>query len=472
VVLIHVVQRGETLWKIAERYGVTIQGINNVNELPDINHLVPGLALVIPTAVRYHTVRPGEVLWQIAQNYGTTVNELMRENHLTNPNTLAPGMVLVIPPRRYTVQAGDTLGRIAERFHTTVRDIVQVNQIQDPNNLVVGTVLVIPGGRKPTIEVNAFTYQSDAEGAQSIHRHGNELTYMAPFAYRIRNDGGLEPFKDEQMIAAAQGEQVVPMLAITNFTSAEAGSQLAHEVLSSVDVQNTLLTNIIQTMKSKGYKGLNVDFENVRPEDREPYNRFLQRATERLHNEGFFISTSLAPKTSSAQQGLLYEAHDYAAHGRIVDFVVLMTYEWGYRLGPPQAISPLNQIKAVIDYAITVIPRNKIMMGFQLYARDWLLPHQQGMQAETFSPQEAVRRAIQHNAIIHYGPTSQSPYFRYVDDQGRTHEVWFEDARSALAKFDLVKAYGLRGISYWVLGYPYPQNWVLLADNFNIQKRA
>lgn len=425
--LIHVVQRGETLWQIAERYGSSIQNISRINELPDVNHLVPGLAIVIPSTFSYHTVRPGETLWQIAHAYGTTVNEIIR-----------------------------------------------TNQIQNPSNIAVGTVLVVPGGQKPkpTIEVNAFTYQSESEGAQSVRRHGDELTYMSPFAYRIRNDGGLEPFKDQAMITAARDKHVVPMMAITNFTSAEAGSKLAHEVLSSVAVQDLLLTNIIQTMKSKGYKGLNVDFENVRPEDRELYNRFLQRATERLHGEGFFISTSLAPKTSSAQLGLLYEAHDYAAHGRIVDFVVLMTYEWGYRLGPPQAISPLNQIKNVIDYAVTVIPRNKIMMGFQLYARDWLLPHQQGMQAETFSPQEAVRRAVQHDATIHYGPTSQSPYFRYVDEQGRTHEVWFEDARSAQAKFDLVKAYGLRGISYWVLGYPYPQNWVLLADNFNIRKRT
>ena len=468
--LIHVVQRGEVLWHIASRYGVSIQKLIRVNELPDPNRLVPGLALVIPVAVRYHTVRPGETLWQIAQNYGISVNEILRDNPTIDPNHLIPGAVLIIPPRRYTVQPGDTLSEIARRFNTTVRDIQLINDITLPDLLQVGRILVIPSGVKPTIEVNAFTYQSEEEGAQSIRQHGEDLTYVSPFAYRIQRDGGLEPFPDAAMIAAAQAERVTPMMAITNFTSEEAGTELAHTVLSNTDIQDWLITTIIQTMHSKGYKGLNVDFENVRPSDRENYNRFLQRATDRLHREGFFISTSLAPKTCSAQQGLLYEAHDYAVHGRIVDFVVLMTYEWGYRLGPPQAISPINQIRAVLDYAVTVIPRNKIMMGFQLYARDWLLPHRPGMQAETFSPQEAVRRAVQHHSVIHFDPVAQSPYFRYTDEQGRTHEVWFEDARSAQAKFDLVKAYGLRGISYWVLGYPYPQNWVLLADNFNIRK--
>ena len=112
------------------------------------------------------------------------------------------------------------------------------------------------------------------------------------------------------------------------------------------------------------------------------------------------------------------------------------------------------------------------MMGFQIYARDWLLPHVQGQEAETFSIQEALRRAAQYGATIQYNIRAQSPFYRYVDPQGRRHEVWFEDARSAQAKFDLVTAYGLKGISFWVLGYPFPQNWALLGDTFRVRKRV
>jgi spore germination protein len=259
-------------------------------------------------------------------------------------------------------------------------------------------------------------------------------------------------------------------MAITNFSASEVGSELAHTILASPELQNSLLANILNTMRNKGYRGLNIDFEGVLPSDRELYNQFLRRSVTQLHAEGFVVSSSLAPKTSASQTGLLYEAHDYAAHGVILDFVVLMTYEWGYRLGPPQAISPINQIRAVLDYAVTVIPRNKILMGFQLYALDWLLPHVQGQQAETFSMQEAIRRALQFGAAIQYDSETQSPFYRYTDAQGRSHEVWFEDARSAQAKFDTVKIYHLQGISYWELGYPFPQNWALLEDNFHVRK--
>jgi spore germination protein len=273
---------------------------------------------------------------------------------------------------------------------------------------------------------------------------------MALFQYTILKNSLLPP-----------GEIVIDMDWVQKGLEAAIDSGFGRALFS---------TRIINTMMEKQYTGLNVDFENVLPADRELYNQFMQRAADRMHKEGYFISSALAPKLSAEQQGLLYTAHDYPAHGKIADFVVLMTYEWGWRFGPPQAISPLNQIKRVLDYAVSVMPRNKIFFGFQLYARDWLLPHVKGQEAETFSMEEAMNRARRYTATIQYDTTTDSPYYRYTDDQGRGHEVWFEDARSAQAKFETVKSYNLRGVSYWALGYPFPENWVLLEDNFTVKK--
>ena len=72
-------------------------------------------------------------------------------------------------------------------------------------------------------------------------------------------------------------------MAITNFSATAAGSDLAHTVLSSSELQETTITNILTVMKEKGYQGLNIDFENVYPADREHYNQFLQLAVDRLH---------------------------------------------------------------------------------------------------------------------------------------------------------------------------------------------
>ncbi|WP_146551409.1 LysM peptidoglycan-binding domain-containing protein [Rummeliibacillus sp. SL167] len=419
---IHIVRRGETLWQIASQYHVDIQSIIQVNQLENPNELVVGQSLVIPTSGRTHIVRYGETLWQIAHQYGTTVQA-----------------------------------------------IVHANRIPAGAILYAGTPLIIPR-TKTTIESNAYTYQSPEEGAQSIKEVGDLLTYMSPFAYKVKEDATLEPFNDDAILDAAKSKQVTPLMSITNFTATETGSNVAHIILSNKNLREKTIENVLKVMDAKGYKGLNIDFENVLPADRENYNTFLQLAVDRLHPKGYFVSTALAPKTSAAQGGLLYEAHDYPAHGRIADFVILMTYEWGYRLGPPQAISPIDEIQKVVEYALSVIPANKIFLGFQIYARDWKIPHVAGQEAETFSPQEAIQRAVKYGATIYFDETAQSPYYRYADEDGQQHEVWFEDARSAQAKFDLIKKFNLRGVSYWALGFPFPQNWALLNANFTIKK--
>ena len=85
-----------------------------------------------------------------------------------------------------------------------------------------------------------------------------------------------------------------------------------------------------QEVTSKRYYGVNMDIEYIAPEDRERYNAFLQRLADLLHEQGYIVVTALAPKISADQRGVLYEAHDYAAQGRIADYVIIMTYEWGY----------------------------------------------------------------------------------------------------------------------------------------------
>ena len=467
--LIHVVAPGETLWQIANRYDVSMAETAEVNGLPDPGRLVVGQALAIPTE-DFYTVESGDSLWKIARTYGTTVQAILQNNQIADPDKITPGMILYLPAPRHRVQPGETLWQISREYGVPLRSLITVNRIADPDRITAGTVLVIPRRPRPFLDVNGYLYTLGEDAVPIVREDGRYLTYLSPFAYLIKEDGTLQPIDDAPAVQTAQEENAVPMMAITNFTSTSRGENLASIVLNNPQIVERLLTGIIALMKEKGYRGLNIDLENVLPADREAYNSFLQRAVDRLHPEGFFVSTALAPKTSEEQAGLLYEAHDYAAHGRIVDFVILMTYEWGYRKGPPQAISPLNEITRVLDYAVTVIPREKIFLGFQIYARDWLLPHEEGREAETFSSQEAVARAVRYGAEIQYDPVAQSPFFRYTDEQGKEHEVWFEDARSAQAKFDTVKRYGLGGISYWALGYPFPQNWALLEDNFTVRK--
>jgi spore germination protein len=428
--------------------------------------------IYLEVAMRIHTVQKGEALWKIADFYKTDIQDIMEANGIVNPEVLLVGQSLLIPEdiREYTVVPGDTMWKIAESYGVPVQELLWENRIMTPDSIYPGLVLKIPEKEKPVIDVNAFTYILGDDAIPVVQGAGDTLTYLSPFAYLINEDGSLVAIDDEPAIGEAIAKGVVPMMSIVNFTRNVKGENIAKIILNNPEIVETVQNNILNTMRDKGYRGLNIDFEYVFPEDREAYNNFLESTVNKLHEEGYFVSTALAPKTSVEQRGLLYEAHDYAAHGRLADFVVLMTYEWGWRGGPPRAISPINEIEKVLDYAVTVIPREKILMGFQIYARDWKLPFSQGQEAETISVEEAMNRAYSHMSEIKYDFVSQSPYFRYTDNEGNAHEVWLEDARSARAKFDVVKEYGLKGLSYWGLGYPFTQNWVLLDDTFDVRK--
>jgi spore germination protein len=420
-----------------------------------------------------HIVKPGQTLWQLGTYYQVNPDDIVEISTVPNPYQLTIGQSIVIPsnPAVHIVLEGEALYMIAQRYGVTLQALLEANDMTAGQAIYPGTMLNITPKERPEIRVNAYIYRLGRLAASIVDRVGRYLTYLTPFAYVMQDNGDLTPIDDEAAIEAAINNDIVPMMCITNFTSETFGrSNSANVVMNDPQLTENLVNNVLTIMREKGYQGLNVDFEAVLPEDREAFNRFCQILADRLHAEGYFISSALAPKTYAGQPGLLYEAHDYEAQGRIMDFVILMTYEWGYRLGPPRAISPIDQIRLVLDYAVTVIPREKIFLGFEIYARDWMLPHVEGQAAETFSAEEAILRAVRFGANIQFDETSQSPFYYYQDDQARWHEVWFEDARSAQAKFAVVKEYGLGGISYWALGYNFPENWALLADNFTIVK--
>lgn len=426
---IYTVVQGDSLYSIANRFGVTYENIANANEIDVNTNLVVGQSLVIPTYGHFYTVQPGDSLYTISQQYDISTAELAR-----------------------------------------------INQISLYQSLPIGLRLYIPELSKETIEVNAYiepfggTVSDRLE--EAARKHAANLTYLAPVSYKVDIEGNLTPPPLNEFPTIANEHDVTLMLVVMNLAEGAFNAEIAKAILTNEDIQDRLLTQIIQTSATIGFGDIHFDFEYIPPENREDYNSFLEKATERLHNEGLLVSTALAPKTSATQEGIWYEAHDYGAHGEIVDMVVLMTYEWGYSGGPAMAVSPIDSVREVVEYALTVIPSDKIMLGQNLYGYDWTLPYEPGGEyAKAISPQQGIELARRNNQAISFDQQAQAPYFNYVDEQGNRHEVWFEDARSIQAKFDLIKEKNLRGISYWKLGLAFPQNWLLLADQFNIKKR-
>ena len=426
--------------------------------------------------MQIYVVNQGDTLTSIANRFQTTTNALTSANQLNAPNQLVVGQALVIPinGQFYFVQSGDSLYSISQRFNINYNQLATINNLSINTPLQVGYRLYIPPQPKTNAEFNGYVAPQGTSVAQNLIDGANEaapyLTYLAPFSFQVNRDGSLEEPLLQPFIPIAQANNNTLMMVLTNQENGAFSNELGNILLNNMDVQDTFIENIIQTAQKYNFKDIHFDFEYLRPQDREAYINFLRKVKNRFSQYGWLLSVALAPKTSAQQKGAWYEAHDYGAIGSIVDFAVIMTYEWGYSGGPAMAVSPIGPVTEVINYALTEMPSTKIMMGQNLYGYDWTLPFVKGSIARAISPQQAINIARQYGVAILYSQDSQAPYFNYTDSDGKQHEVWFEDARSIQRKFDLVKEKNLRGVSYWKLGLSFPQNWLLLNDNFNVKK--
>lgn len=414
-----------------------------------------------------HVVRGGETLYEIAQRYGVSPERLALDNGLENPTRLVTGQTLVIlyPQRTVTVQPGETLSSIA------AREGVSLNQLLRNNYGLGGDVTVYPG---QTIVID---YQQEKQGVLSVNGYVYPfvdrevlrqalpyLTYLTLFTYGFTPEGELIDLEDEDLIRLAGRYGVSPLMHLSTLTpEGNFSSELANLLLNDPALQDRVIEQVLEVLRAKGYDGLDVDFEFVDPENRQAYIDFIAKLTSQLNPEGYIVVTALAPKTYDGQPGLLYEAHDYRGIGEASNAVLLMTYEWGYSAGPPMAVSPIENVRRVLDYGVTAIEPSKIYMGMPNYGYDWPLPFVQGVtRAPSIGNVEAVEIAARYGATILYDEASQAPHFNYFNEGWTEHEVWFEDARSVRAKLALVPEYGLAGVGYWNLMRPFPQNWQVL----------
>lgn len=376
----------------------------------------------------------------------------------------------------HIVKQGDSLYAIAKRFGTTVESIVSINEIPDPDVLVIGQALVLPSNpspNRPTIETNLYVEwytEVPAERVlEQVEKVASNLTYMMPFSYEVLRDGSLTEMNWGTLSEIAKEQQVETVIVIANIEDYGFNASLAHTIFTDEAVKTNLFKQAVAEAEKRGTKHIHIDFEYMEATDRENYVNFIKEFKE--FAKGYVISVTLPPKTSADQPGRWYEAFDYKAIGEVADFVVIMTYEWGYSGGPPMAVSPIGPVRRVLEYAKTEILPSKIMMGQNLYGYDWTLPYKVGNpNARALSPQQAIQLAKNRNAAIEYDQNAQAPFFHYWQN-GIEHEVWFEDARSIQAKFKLLIELQLLGIAYWHSGFDFPQNWYLLHEMFQVKKK-
>ena len=419
-----------------------------------------------------YTVKAGDDLTLLSRRFGIPVSRIVADNALRYPNNLVVGQHLIImsDTMRHVIEEGQTLFSLSQEFGIPLEDMLEANPNVNPIALQVGEVVNIPlpdnTPRRPAI-INGYAYPYITESTLGCSLPF--LTFLSPFSYSITPDGGIVAPSDDWLIQRARNSSVMPLMVVTNISEGSFSTEALSQVLASPFAREYLISSILAELAAKGYHGVNLDMEYISPNDKDVYNAFLLELSERLHSNGYILVTAVAPKLRADQPGLLYESHDYKVQGEAADYVIIMTYEWGYTYSSPMAVQPINEVRKVLRYAVTEIPSEKIIMGMPNYGYDWKLPYVRGTAASCIGFTSALNLALYYHSEILFDENSQTPYFYYTYN-GTRHVVWFDDAKSIDAKLRLIDEFDLAGASYWTINRCFIPNWEIVQNLFEVVK--
>lgn len=419
-----------------------------------------------------HVVEQGETINSIAERYDISAERLALENGISTPVNLAVGETIVIlqPEIVYTVQKGDTLDSIATSHNTSIIGILRNNPyLSERQYIYPGEVLVIKYDDEKigTLSTNGYVYPFIS--IDLLRKTLPFLTYLSIYNYYTAT-GEVITINDAEIIRTAKNYGVAPIMVFTGLVgSTEEQIEVIHNILTNEDLQDYLIDNLISVLDIKEYYGVNITTPYILPEDRNMYVEFIRKFSTRLKAEGYRPFLTLTLSAFELLININYGDLQYNILGELVDNVTIITYEWGFSYGLPPSIVSFGTIENTITYALSLINPNKLNLGYSTIGYVWRLPYIDGVtvgQAITYN--SAIDLAREYNAVIHFDEITNASYFQYYSDF--EYILRFRDARGINDIVKLVPKYRVEGVAIWNVMYFFNQMWLVIDSQFEIRK--
>lgn len=328
---------------------------------------------------------------------------------------------------------------------------------------VNSTTKHVAPSNKYAYEVVGYYTEDYAEDMGSYNvamKYASSLTALAPFSYSMDRDGNLRGSHSERAESVADKNSLTNLALIHNVIGGNFNKEEVSALLNSKSARSNAVSNIVKLLDANGYDGVNIDFENIPPTDREVLTAFMQELYKTLNPKGYRVTISMPAKNKDAATSAWSGAFDYYEIGKNVDQVMLMTYDEHVPGGAPGPIASYSWVESVIKYASTQIPKKKVLIGIPGYGYDWNVKTNEA-KAVTYS--KAISNASKYKVEPKFDSASKGMTYSYEVD-GAKHEVWFENADTLKAKLNLVRNYGIGGIAIWRLGLEDQNYWTVIKD--------
>jgi len=491
----YTVQSGDSIFSIAQRFGISSGQLTIANKIEEGEELTPGQRLFIPIQVSKvitYIVQPGDSLYSIARQYNTLVESIMVLNGLQS-SAINVGQRIVIP--QYT-EAVVTVGRVNIRSgpgtgYNTIQSVVSGTRLPvietSRDWLRVSLHNGNPGwvsrnlvdfrtydGSKPILDIVGFYTLQEGPALPGSFRsfadNTSSLTEVPLFLYRFDQDDptSIEKFGEftdndiETLVSIAHRNNIMILPVVHNLLyesgGQEASRAVVRDMVATQQSRSTAIDNIIALIDRFGFDGVNIDIEDVYMEDSARLSQFYTELGSAMHSRGYFLSASVPSRIRDFPPfNPFSDPFDYSAIGAAVDqFIVMLYNEHGWPGSGPGPVVSSGWMNKVVGYTLTKMPASKIVAAISVFGFDFNLTTGRN----TYVTHEmATELAAQHNAEIIFDQDTLTPMFSYTDEEGNDHEVWFENSESVIAKMRLAWQQGISGVALWRLGMEDPGLW-------------
>ncbi|MCL4384245.1 glycosyl hydrolase family 18 protein [Patescibacteria group bacterium] len=304
------------------------------------------------------------------------------------------------------------------------------------------------------VTISAWIAWWDGQKAiNSLNQSNGKMKVISPMWYQLSAGGKMTEIPNasykQQIKEAALGRGIDLMPTITNNFDPEAVSKL----LDNQDWQSQLTDNLVATAQAQGYKGWDIDWEEMYPGDQQGFSDFVKELADKLHQQNMQLSVTVQAKTGLPSDNPTSAAEDWPSLSQSADQIRLMAYDWHDNTSSAGPISPLPEYEKALEMATAQIPKEKIIVGLPTYGYDWV-----NSKGEALQYDQMIQRLKNLKVSNQRDPDSAELVASYWDKL-TPHTVWFEDATSMEVKVKIAKSYGLTNFIIWRLGGEDPGIW-------------
>jgi len=309
---------------------------------------------------------------------------------------------------------------------------------------------ITPPAVLPRALVLVYYVNTDA-AYRHLQEFGDQIDILVYVSYVLRGDGRLVGIDSPRTMAwgAARGRPIVAKLG-------NHDRSVNRELLNDPAARRRAVDGVRELM-ARGYSGVDLNFENVDPADRDAYTSFVAEVAAALRPQGYLVVASVPARTAAMLRQHWATAYDYAGIGRSVDFLMVMTYDQHHRTSPPGPVGALNWAEQVIQFAVSQVPSAKVLLGIPAYGYQW--PDGGGPATAIFA-RSAINRAREANVPLAPCPVTAELTFRYRHpERGTWYRVWVTEPQGLGMKLGLIDRHNLGGLGMWRLEFEPPEYW-------------